>query len=75
MGKYSKEDYEFEKSKQAILALTDSKEKHQSVSELEILEHRKRKKRERFMMVGALLGFLSFLMSSFLFLNLYLNIL
>lgn len=75
MGKYSKEDYEFEKSKQAILALNSKKEKHPSVSELEIIEYRKRKQRESYMIFGATLGIISFVISSFLVVNLFLDIL
>ncbi|MBI9013929.1 MAG: hypothetical protein JEZ08_16965 [Clostridiales bacterium] len=64
MGKYSKEDYEFEKNKQEILKLTQNrhamkKEEHASVWEFEIEEHRKRKRKEKFMMFGAGCGILS----------------
>jgi len=64
MGKYSKEDYEFERSKQEILALTQRKpqqEDHSTLWAYEIEEHRKRKKRERFMMFGAICGIISLL--------------
>jgi len=66
MGKYSKEDYEFEKNKQEILQLTQNRNslkqaEHASVWELEIEEHRKRKRREKFMMFGASCGILSML--------------
>lgn len=66
MGKYSKEDYEFEKNKQEILQLTQNRnsqkqEEHASVWEFEIEEHRKRKSREKFMMFGASCGILSML--------------
>jgi len=77
MGKYSKDDYEFEKNKQAILALRQgNKEKdeqpaNESVWAFEIEEHRKRVRREKFMMFGSVLGILGFLMSIFLILNLY----
>lgn len=62
MGKYSKEDYEFERSKQEILALTQRqvpKEEHSTLWAFEIEEHRKRKKKEKFMMFGAVCGILS----------------
>lgn len=74
MGKYSKDDYEFEKNRQAILAMTGKTPKQddrQSVWELEILEYRKKKKREQYMMLGSTLGIISFLLSSFLILNLF----
>lgn len=64
MGKYSKEDYEFERTKQEILALTQRKvetDEKQSVWAYEIEEHRKRKKREKFMMFGAICGMISLL--------------
>lgn len=66
MGKYSKEDYEFERSKQEILNLTQNRgqlkeEAHASVWEFEIKEHRKRKRKEKFMMFGASCGILSVL--------------
>lgn len=77
MGKYSKEDYEFEKNKQAILQLTQNKktlkpdDAHQSLWEYEISEHRHRKKREKMLMFGAYCGILSLLVSCFLVVNLY----
>ncbi len=66
MGKYSKEDYEFERSKQEILQLTQNRgqyrdETHPAVWELEVKEHRKRKRKENFMMFGAWCGILSLL--------------
>lgn len=64
MGKYSKEDYEFERTKQEILALTSNKPKKddkQSVWAYEIEEHRKHKKKEKFMMFGAICGMISLL--------------
>jgi hypothetical protein len=76
MGKYSKEDYEFEKNKQEILKLTGVKTKqndHHAVWEYEIEEHRKKQKKERFMMFGATLGILSFLISIFLLINEFFN--
>ena len=66
MGKYSKEDYEFERSKQEILQLTQNRgqlkeETHDSVWEFEIQEHRKRKRKEKFMIFCASCGILSLL--------------
>ncbi len=66
MSKYSKEDYEFERNKQEILQLTQNrsqlkKESSNSVWEFEIKEHRKRKRKEKFMMFGASCGILSML--------------
>lgn len=64
MGKYSKEDYEFERNKQEILSLTRSQPKtddHSSVWAYEIEEHRKQKKKEKFMMFGAICGVISLL--------------
>lgn len=66
MGKYSKEDYEFEKNKQEILKLTQTRhsikqEEHASVWEFEIEEHRKRKRKDKFMIFGASCGILSML--------------
>ena len=64
MGKYSKEDYEFERTKQEILALRQDKPPKEEFSSLwayEIEEHRKRKKKDKFMMFGAICGIISLL--------------
>lgn len=73
MGKYSKEDYEFERNKQAILELRKQKapvkEQNGSVWEFELNEYRRRKKQDRFLVFGAVCGILGFCMSGFLLLN------
>lgn len=74
MGKYSKEDYEFERNKQAILALTNKKEvqaqsRRQAVWEYELNEYRRRKKQDRFLFFGACCGVLSFIIAVFSLLN------
>lgn len=77
MGKYSKDDYEFEKNRQAILQLTQNKQTlkpddaHKSLWEYEITEHRIRKKREKFLAFGAYCGILSLFISCIMALNLY----
>lgn len=64
MGKYSKEEYEFERNRQEILSLTQNRERNdeqKAVWAYEIEEFRKQKKREKFMMFGAICGVISFL--------------
>ncbi|MCH4888672.1 hypothetical protein EZV73_13850 [Acidaminobacter sp. JC074] len=64
MGKYSKEDYEFERNKQEILALTQRKpveDDSKSVWAYELEEYRKHQKKEKFMMFGAICGIISLL--------------
>lgn len=76
MGKYSKEDYEFEKNKQALLNLAKEKKQtsdHQPVWALELEAFRKQKKKERFMMFGSICGILSLILSGLLTLNLYMK--
>ncbi|MBN2797129.1 MAG: hypothetical protein JXR88_17080 [Clostridia bacterium] len=73
MGKYSKEDYEFEKNKQAILALAKEqnyiKKQHPSVWDYELDQFRRQKKVDRFLILGGLCGLISLMISVFLFLN------
>ncbi len=64
MGKYSKEEYEFEKNKQEILALSQKRspeEESKSVWAYEIEEYRKHQKKEKVMLFGAICGIISFL--------------
>lgn len=73
MGKYSKEDYEFEKNKQAILALAKDqsyvKRQHPSVWDYELNLYRRQKKKDVFLMIGGLCGIVSLGISAFLLFN------
>lgn len=77
MGKYSKEDYEFEKNKQALLSLAKSngsykpKEAHERVSDFEIRAHRHQKKRDRFLLFGGVCGIISLIITVILLLNVF----
>lgn len=87
MGNRSNSDLEFEKNRQEILQMTQRTNAKKSYSseemffssdpnnkalwEYEIIEHRKRKKRESFILFGGICGFLSLIISIGLVLNLF----
>lgn len=59
MSKYSKDDFEFEQNKAAILAMNGPQKKNASVWDFEIEAHRKKQKLDRFLIFGAFCGILS----------------
>lgn len=84
MSKNHIKDVEFEKNKQDFLLMAkqasstkkniDNKDDHKAIWELEILEYRKRKSREKFMMIGSVCGYISLIISLLLLINHFMNL-
>ena len=89
VGNKGNSDLEFEKNRQEILRMTQKTNykknylneetffstdpNSKALWEYEIIEHRKRKKRENFILFGGMCGFISLIISFGLVLNLFFN--